>query len=63
MDMSQWPRTAKFLEYLEEPAPDDSEDLTLGFSFMRALAASDATLVEVEPGVWRAGKRPDEREL
>ena len=29
------------------------EDLTLGFSFLRALAESDETLVEVAPGVWR----------
>lgn len=32
---------------------DCDEDLTLGYSMLRALAESDATLVEIEPGVWR----------
>lgn len=35
-----------------DPAPD-GEDLTLGFSFMRALAEHDETLIEVAPSVWR----------
>jgi hypothetical protein len=63
MDMSQWPGTVKFLKYLEPVPADEDEDLTLGFSLLRELAASDETLVEVEPGVWRASKRAEEREL
>lgn len=34
------------------PGPDD-EDLTLGYSLLRALAESEYTLVEISPGVWR----------
>lgn len=33
--------------------PDADEDLTLGFSLLRALAESEHTLVEIAPGVWR----------
>src|SRR5690349_1698730 len=32
---------------------EDEEDLTLGFSLIRALAESDDTLLEVAPNVWR----------
>lgn len=32
---------------------DQEEDLAVGYSMMRALAESDHTLVEIEPGVWR----------
>lgn len=32
------------------------EDLTLGYSLLRALAASDDTLIEISPGVWRQSK-------
>lgn len=39
-----------------EPDIDEwgaEEDLTLGYSLLRALAESDRTLVEIAPGVWR----------
>lgn len=32
---------------------DTEEDLTLGYSLLRALAEADFTLVEIAPGVWR----------
>lgn len=35
------------------PQVDDEEDLTLGYSLLRALAESEHTLVEIAPGVWR----------
>lgn len=36
----------------DQAPPDDREDLTLGYSFLRALAEAGA-LVEIGPGVWR----------
>lgn len=41
---------------------DDEEGLTLGYSIMRELARSDATLVEIAPGVWQQSKTADVRE-
>jgi hypothetical protein len=32
---------------------DDDEDLTLGYSLLRALAEDEHTLVEIAPNVWR----------
>lgn len=32
---------------------EEGENLALGFSFLRALAEHDETLVEIAPGVWR----------
>jgi formate dehydrogenase assembly factor FdhD len=37
----------------EQAPPDDDEDLTLGFSLMRALAEAGADIEEIGPGVWR----------
>lgn len=39
---------------------DREEDLTLGFSLLRALAESDETMVEIAPGVWRVRKDPED---
>jgi hypothetical protein len=39
---------------------DPEEDLSLGFSLLRALAESDETMVEIEPGVWRINKAPED---
>jgi hypothetical protein len=38
---------------IDEWQTEDDEDLSLGYSLMRALAESDHTLVEIYPGVWR----------
>lgn len=32
---------------------DQEEDLSVGYSLLRALAEADHTLVEIAPGVWR----------
>lgn len=37
----------------EQAPPGDDEDLTLGYSLMRALAEAGARLEEIGPGVWR----------
>jgi hypothetical protein len=38
---------------IDEWDDSDQEDLSLGYSLMRALADADHTLTEVEPGVWK----------
>lgn len=37
----------------EQAPPDDDEDLTLGYSIMRALAEAGESLEQIGPGVWR----------
>lgn len=39
--------------FVETWKDNDHEDLTLGYSMLRALAAEDQTLVEIAPNVWR----------
>lgn len=34
-------------------ANDAEEDLSVGYTMLRALAESEHTLVEIAPGVWR----------
>lgn len=41
---------------------DADEDLTLGFSLLRALAEYDETLVEIQPGMWYQSKIDQVRE-
>lgn len=41
---------------------DENEDLTLGYSLLRALAEHDQTMVEVRPGMWRVTKPTPGRE-
>lgn len=57
----RWYLTQKIVGKPEIDVRDD-EDLTLGYSIMRELARSDATLVEIAPGVWRQSKTDDVRE-
>lgn len=45
-----WPLTIKAIQ-TAEPATE-GEDLTLGFSMLRALA-EQSMLAEIGPGVWR----------
>lgn len=33
--------------------PDDDEDLTLGYSLLRALAEAGESIEQIGPGVWR----------
>jgi len=47
---------------IEYRTPED-EDLTLGYSLLRALAESDRTMVEIADGVWRVSKPEHDREL
>lgn len=59
----RWYLTQKVVGEPEIDTRDDDEDLTLGcYSIMRELARSDATLVEIAPGVWRQSKTDDVRE-
>jgi hypothetical protein len=37
----------------EQRPPNDDEDLTLGYSLLRALAEAGAGIEEIGPGVWR----------
>jgi hypothetical protein len=48
-----WPLTTDLCGAPFANVPDEDEDLTLGFSLLRALAESDHILVEIAPGVWR----------
>jgi len=36
----------------DQAAAEDDEDLTLGYSLLRALAEAGAGLEEIGPGVW-----------
>lgn len=38
--------------------PDETDDLALGFSFLRALAGADESLREIRHGVWRVTREP-----
>ena len=58
----RWYLTQKAVGEPEIDVRDDDEDLTLGYSIMRELARSDATLVEIAPGVWRQSTMDDVRE-
>lgn len=58
----RWYLTQKVVGEPEIDVRDDDEDLTLGYSIMRELARSDATLVEIAPGVWRHAKTDTVRE-
>lgn len=42
---------------------EEDEDLRLGYSMLRELAAMDHGLQEVEPGVWWQAKESGSREL
>jgi hypothetical protein len=44
---------------VEDWSDQDHEDLTLGYTLLRALAESDHTLVEIAPGVWRHSQCKD----
>lgn len=48
-----WPLTTDLCGAPFANVPDDDEDLTLGYSLLRALAEEDHALVEIGPGVWR----------
>lgn len=69
MDTNRWPGLSKFVDYLERPEgeygppADETEDLTLGYSMLRALAEHDETMVEIAPGVWRISKAPGDSAL
>lgn len=51
---------------IDKPAIDDwrdedhEEDLAVGYSYLRALAESGFTLVEIAPGIWRHSRTPED---
>lgn len=55
--MTKWKLVQRLVDGEGKPDIDawdeDGEDLSVGYTLLRALAEEDHTLVEIAPGVWR----------